>query len=106
MRAAISQVAAERKEADFLLASWWETLSIQLVENLKLFTSGNGGRGHGGPLEMSSAAVFLPNSVEAGRGPDLPPRIGRATVRLRRRIFQRPFPRPLPQPKRGSRAAV
>lgn len=75
MRAAISQVAAERKEADFLLASWWETLSIQLVENLKLFTSGNGGRGHGGPLEMSSAAVFLPNSVEAGRGPDLPPTV-------------------------------
>lgn len=73
MRSAISQVTAELKEADMLMANWWETLSIQLVESMKLFTSGNGGRGHGGPLEMSSAAVFLPNSVEAGRAPDLPP---------------------------------
>src|SRR5262249_17816926 len=69
MRAAISHVAAELKGSDILMANWWETLSIQLVEGMKLFTSGNGGRGHGGPLEMSSAAVFAPNSVEAGRAP-------------------------------------
>jgi creatinine amidohydrolase len=73
MRSAISQVTSEFKDADMLMASWWETLTIQLVEGMKIFTSGNGGRGHGGPLEMSSAAVFLPNSVEAGRAPDLPP---------------------------------
>jgi creatinine amidohydrolase/Fe(II)-dependent formamide hydrolase-like protein len=73
MRAAVSQVAAELQGSDILMASWWETLSIPLVESMKLFTLGNGGRGHGGPLEMSSAAVFAPNAVEAGRAPDLPP---------------------------------
>ena len=81
MRSAISQVTSEFKDTDMLMASWWETLTIQLVEGMKIFTSGNGGRGHGGPLEMSSAAVFLPNSVEAGRAPDLPP-----TDRPRRRF--------------------
>jgi creatinine amidohydrolase/Fe(II)-dependent formamide hydrolase-like protein len=55
-----------------LLVSWWETLPTPLVESLKLFTSGNGGHGHGGPLEMSVAAVFAPGSVEPGKGPDLP----------------------------------
>lgn len=40
---------------------------------MKVFTSGKGGRGHGGPLEMSSAAVFAPNgSVIPGAAPDLP----------------------------------
>lgn len=73
MRAAISQVTAELKDSDVLMINWWETLSIQLVESMKIFTSGNGGRGHGGPLEMSSAAVFAPNNIEAGRAPDLPP---------------------------------
>ncbi len=75
MRSAISHVVAELKGSDILMANWWETLSIQLVEGMKLFTSGNGGRGHGGPLEMSSAAVFAPQSVEAGRAPDLPPTV-------------------------------
>ncbi|MBI1760116.1 MAG: creatininase family protein [Acidobacteria bacterium] len=74
MRAAISQVAGELKGSDILLANWWETLSIPLVESLNVFSPGsNGGRGHGGPLEMSSAAVFASNNVEAGRAPDLPP---------------------------------
>lgn len=71
-RGAISQVTYERPESQMLMVNWWETLPVSLLQSLKLFTSGNGGRGHGGPLEISAAAVFAPRSVEAGRGPDLP----------------------------------
>lgn len=70
---AISQVSRERPAAQMILVSWWETLPTPDVERLKLFTSGNGGHGHGGPLELSVAAVFAPpGSVEPGQGPDLP----------------------------------
>lgn len=71
-RAAISRVTHERKESQMVLISWWETLPAPEVEAMGLFTSGNGGHGHGGPLELSVAAVFAPESVEAGKGPDLP----------------------------------
>jgi creatinine amidohydrolase len=71
-RMAISQVTHEQPASQMLLVSWWETLPTPLVESLQLFRSGNGGHGHGGPLELSVAAVFAPQSVEAGRGPDLP----------------------------------
>jgi creatinine amidohydrolase len=70
---AISQVTSERKQVQVLSANWWETLTIPLMESLNMFSSGNGGRGHGGPLEMSSAAVFAPaGSVVPGAAPDLP----------------------------------
>jgi creatinine amidohydrolase len=70
---AISQVTSERKDVQVLIANWWETLTVPLMESLNIFTSGNGGRGHGGPLEMSSAAVFAPaGSVVPGAAPDLP----------------------------------
>ncbi len=71
-RVAISQVTHENKDSQMIFVSWWETLPTPLVESLKLFKTGNGGHGHGGPLELSVAAVFAPQSVEAGKGPDLP----------------------------------
>ncbi|HXF05819.1 MAG TPA: creatininase family protein [Blastocatellia bacterium] len=71
-RMAMSQVTADIRESQMMLVNWWETLPTPLVESLRLFTSGNGGHGHGGPLELSVAAVFAPASVEAGKGPDLP----------------------------------
>ena len=77
-RAAISQVTQESKQTQMALVSWWETLPTPEVEALDLFTSGNGGHGHGGPLELSVAAVFAPGSVEAGKGPDLPALRGQA----------------------------
>jgi creatinine amidohydrolase len=72
-QAAVSQVTSEFKTLQILTANWWETLTFDLLEKLKIFTSGNGGRGHGGPLEMSSAAVFAPQaSIVPGAAPDLP----------------------------------
>ncbi len=72
-QAAISQVTGEIKGLQALSANWWETLTFDLLDKMKVFTSGNGGRGHGGPLELSSAAVFAPQgSVVPGGGPDLP----------------------------------
>ena len=69
---AISQVTTEFPDCQVLIANWWETLTPALLENLKIFTSGNGGRGHGGPLEMSATAAFAPSQVESGAAPDLP----------------------------------
>jgi len=71
-RMAMSQVTADVRDSQMLLVNWWETLPTPLVESLRLFRSGNGGHGHGGPLELSVAAVFAPASVEPGKGPDLP----------------------------------
>jgi creatinine amidohydrolase len=71
-RMAMSQVSADVRDSQMLLVNWWETLPMPLVESLRLFSSGNGGHGHGGPLELSVAAVFAPASVEPGKGPDLP----------------------------------
>lgn len=72
-QAAISQVTGEVKTLQVLSANWWETLTFDLLNQMKIFTSGNGGRGHGGPLELSSTAVFAPDgSVVPGAGPDLP----------------------------------
>ncbi len=71
-RTAISQITREQPGTQMVLVSWWETLPTPDVEELGLFTSGNGGHGHGGPLELSVTAVFAPKSVKAGQGPDLP----------------------------------
>ncbi|MFQ5737771.1 MAG: creatininase family protein [Acidobacteriota bacterium] len=71
-QAALSRVAAERPKSQLLLVNWWETLPSSEVDRLGLFTSGNGGHGHGGPLELSVAAHFAPRTVRAGEGPDLP----------------------------------
>lgn len=71
-RMAMSEVTAEVRDSQMMLVNWWETLPTPLVESLRLFSSSNGGHGHGGPLELSVAAVFAPASVEAGKGPDLP----------------------------------
>ncbi|HSR66754.1 MAG TPA: creatininase family protein [Acidobacteriota bacterium] len=78
-RAAISVVTNQAKHTQMALVSWWETLPGEEVEAMELFTSGNGGHGHGGPLELSVAAVFAPHSVEPGRGPDLPALQGQAS---------------------------
>ncbi len=71
-QSAVSQVAARRPELQLVLVSWWETLPAPDVEEVGLFTSGNGGHGHGGPLELSVAAVFAPGAVRPGMAPDLP----------------------------------
>ena len=72
-RLAISQVTQEHQDAAVLFVSWWETLPGPLVDSLRLFSQPNGGHGHGGPLELSVAAAFAPESVLPGQGPDLPP---------------------------------
>ncbi|HSR49322.1 MAG TPA: creatininase family protein [Acidobacteriota bacterium] len=78
-RAAISLVTQEAKHTQMALVSWWQTLPGEEVEAMDLFTSGNGGHGHGGPLELSVAAVFAPDSVVPGKGPDLPALQGQAS---------------------------
>ncbi len=55
-----------------IVVNWWETLGSETLGKLQLFTSGEGGHGYGGPLELSVAAVFAPASVVPGRAPDLP----------------------------------
>lgn len=70
-RLAISQVTHQHTDVAILFVSWWETLPGPLVDRLEIFDQPNGGHGHGGPLEMSVAAAFAPESVEAGKGPDL-----------------------------------
>lgn len=77
-RASISQVTQEAGHTQMALVSWWETLPTPEVEAMNLFTSGNGGHGHGGPLELSVAAAFAPKTVEPGMGPDLPAVQGQA----------------------------
>ena len=72
-RLAISQVTHQHPKAAVLFVSWWETLPGPLVDSLRLFSQANGGHGHGGPLELSVAAVFAPQAVAPGKGPDLPP---------------------------------
>ncbi len=72
-RAAVSQVAHENPKVHFLFVNWWETVPGPLVDSLDLFSQGNGGHGHGGPLEISSVAAVNPNALIAERGPDLPP---------------------------------
>jgi len=71
-RLAISQTTHDHNSAAILLVSWWETLPGPLVDSLRLFDQPNGGHGHGGPLELSVAAAFAPESIEPGKGPDLP----------------------------------
>jgi creatinine amidohydrolase len=71
-RLAISQVTHEHRGTAIMLVSWWETLPGPLVDSLHLFDQPNGGHGHGGPLELSVAAVFAPDAVVPGKGPDLP----------------------------------
>ena len=71
-RAAISKTTNRHVKTQMMLVNWWETLPTPDVEALQLFTSGNGGHGHGGPLELSVTAVFAPASVKAGLAPDLP----------------------------------
>lgn len=71
-RLAISQVTHEHPGTAMLLVNWWETLPGQLVDSMHLFDQPNGGHGHGGPLELSVAAVFAPEAVALGQGPDLP----------------------------------
>ena len=70
-RAAISQMTRRHAKTQMMLVNWWETLPTPDVEALQLFTSGNGGHGHGGPLELSVTAVFAPESVKPGLAPDL-----------------------------------
>lgn len=72
-RLAISQVTHQHPKTAILFVNWWETLPGPLVDSLHLFSQANGGHGHGGPLELSVAAVFAPEAVVPGKGPDLPP---------------------------------
>lgn len=71
-RLAISQTTQNHKSAAILFVNWWETLPGPLVDSMRLFDQPNGGHGHGGPLELSVAAYFAPESVEPAKGPDLP----------------------------------
>src|SRR5690349_1030629 len=71
-RGAIAQVADETKDAALLLASWWEFLPGDLMKGLGMFHQGNGGHGHGGPLETSAVAAFRPDLVHTEKARDLP----------------------------------
>ena len=71
-RGAIAQVADEDRDAALLFASWWEFLREELMKSLGLFQQGNGGHGHGGPLETSAVAAFRPDLVHLEQARDLP----------------------------------
>lgn len=71
-RGAIAEVANENKDAALLLASWWEFLPSDLMKSLGMFHQGNGGHGHGGPLETSAVAAFRPELVHTEKARDLP----------------------------------
>lgn len=71
-RLAMSQVTHDHEGVAILMVNWWETLPGPLVDSLELFDQPDGGHGHGGPLELSVAAVFAPDAVVPGKGPDLP----------------------------------
>lgn len=71
-RGAIAEVANENKDAALMLASWWEFLPGDLMKSLGMFHQGNGGHGHGGPLETSAVAAFRPDLVHTERARDLP----------------------------------
>jgi len=71
-RSAVSQVAHEKPRAQFMFLNWWEAVPGALVDSLHLFTQGNGGHGHGGPLELSSVAAVNRAALSVERGPDLP----------------------------------
>lgn len=71
-RGAIAEVANENKDAALLLASWWEFLPGDLMKGLGMFHQGNGGHGHGGPLETSAVAAFRPDLVHTEKARDLP----------------------------------
>ena len=71
-RGAIAEIAHEDQDAAMLFASWWEFLPGELVKGLSMFSQGNGGHGHGGPLETSAVAAFRPDLVHLDRSSDLP----------------------------------
>lgn len=71
-RGAIAEVANENKDAALLLASWWEFLPGDLMKSLGMFHQGNGGHGHGGPLETSAVAAFRADLVHTEKARDLP----------------------------------
>lgn len=68
----IAQVADETKDAALLLASRWEFLPGDLMNSLWWFHQGNGGHGHGGPLENSAVDAFRPDLVHGEKARDLP----------------------------------
>jgi len=71
-RGAVSQVSHEPPQPRILYINWWESMSGELVDSLKLFSQPNGGHGHGGPFELSAAAGIDPRALGGERGPDRP----------------------------------
>lgn len=71
-RGAIAAVAHEFQDSAILFASWWEFLPGEMVKTLGMFSQGNGGHGHGGPLETSAVAAFRPDLVQLEKSADLP----------------------------------
>jgi creatinine amidohydrolase len=71
-RGALAQVADESKDSALLFTSWWEFLPGDMMKSLGMFRQGNGGHGHGGPLETSAVAAFRPDLIHLDRAKDLP----------------------------------
>ncbi len=71
-RSAIAEIAHQDQNSAILFASWWEFLPGELVKTLGIFSQGNGGHGHGGPLETSAVAAFRPDLVHLEKSADLP----------------------------------
>ncbi len=71
-RGAITEVAAETKDAAFLFVNWWEFLSGEMMRKMGMFHQANGGHGHGGPLETSAVAAFRPDLIHLDKSRDLP----------------------------------
>jgi creatinine amidohydrolase len=71
-RGAIAEIAHEDQDSAILFASWWEFLPGEMVKSLGMFSQGNGGHGHGGPLETSAVAAFRPDLIHLDKSVDLP----------------------------------
>jgi creatinine amidohydrolase len=62
---------ADRFPDQALLAcNWWEALPNAVVEPLGLFSQ-RGGHGHGGPLEIATAAAVRPDTVDLAQARDI-----------------------------------
>lgn len=71
-RGATSQVADEVTDSAIQFVNWWEFLPGEMMKKLGMFHQGNGGHGHGGPLETSAVAAFRPDLVHLEKSRDLP----------------------------------
>lgn len=70
LRLAAESVALKDPDVSILMVNWWKLIP-PLEEGGEPLFSQNGGHGHGGPLEISSAAALDRTGVDPERGEDI-----------------------------------